>query len=539
MKKLLFPVLLCGLFACKKDKEEPVAPATSSLRITVWDGAKWYPGMPKGTESQQATVQLFSTRKDYLNKKPAYTAKVNIFGVAEFKSAAPGTYYIVAFDGDKTNTWDDGKGHTMVADSLFQTEKEITAPETPFQAGAHPGDFRFKDLNMDMIINGNDVAEAPFDSVALQEGASIEHSVIIGFKSNYESTLYKLLSEIESELSYTATNINSVTQIINILDGMLSDDADCSNLPDWCELDNFTFNAYNSQISNVWVSSYYNITRLNTLQISLDRMQVKYPETTAQIKALRAYIYLTLQTYFGGIPTIDGRIVNPDLTRKSLQDTRAYIKKELTDALPALPAVNSSEKQWQITSYTAHMLLARLAFQESDIEALIEHTNAVISSKGFSLADPAAIFDSPANSEVIWNISRNLYEPFKTYFVRGNNKVNFCPIIRYTETLLLSGYGKVMMNDLDGSTSVINAIRARSKKAAIYPKNMDEAIAELGTLYKEELYREGFRYAFLVLTNQAKEVLGSKGYKDHHNLMPIPANYLNNYPNMTQNAGYN
>lgn len=540
MKKILFPVLLCGLFACEKKEDEPVAPPAASLRITVWDGSRWSPGQPKGIESQKATVQLFASRKDYLDKKPAYTANTNLFGVAEFKSATPGTYFIVAFEGEKTNTWDDGTGHTMVSDSLFQSEKEITAPQTPLQANAHPGDFRFKDLNMDMMISAVDIAEAPYDSVALTEGNAIDHAVMIGYKSNYEGSLYKSLAEIDDELANSARNVNSVAKSLITLDGILSDDADCTNLTDWCAYDQFTFNSDYKyfQTGGIWNSSYYGITQMNKMLISLDRMPVKYPEVTAQIKALRAYIYLNLETYFGGLPIVDGRIISPDITRTSLQDTRAFIKKELTEALPSLPSTASSEKLWRITSHTAHMLLARLAFQESDIEALIAHTDAVINSKSFTLVDSVAVFDSPTNSEVIWNIPTGLSDEFKQYFIRGGLKINFCPMVRYTETWLLRGYGNAMMNNLSGTTDAINTIRTRGKKLAIHPKNMDEAIAELGALYKEELYREGFRYSFLVLTNQAKEVLGSKGFKEYHNLMPISKSTLMSYPNIVQNPGY-
>lgn len=544
MKKILFPVLLCSLFACKKDKDKPVEPSPSaSLRVEVYDGTLWEPIAPKGVPTPYATVQLFASRQDYLDKKPSFTTKTVPSGVAEFKSVPPGTYFIVVVEGEKTNTWDDGSGHTMVADSLFQSEKEIKAPETVALPGAAPGDFRFKDLNMDMMISAADVTEAPFDSVVLKIDDVTDHSVIIGYKSNYEGSLFKTSEEVERELNSAILMVDYSTKYLKILDGVLSDDAECPNLPNsytnWCEYDQFTFTANYGEIGPIWTLYYNNIKLLNKILISLDKMPVKYPELTAQAKALRAYIYLNLQTYFGGVPVFATRFMSPDIRRTSQQDTRAYIKKELTEAIPALSAVNPSDKQWRITSHAAHMLLARLAFQESDIEALIEHTDAVINSKSFILVDSIAVFDSPTNSEVIWNVATTLSDPFKNYFDRGGIKVNFSPLIRYTETWLLRGYGKAMMNDINGTTDIINFIRTRGKKVAIYPKNMDEAITELGILYKQELYREGFRYSFLVLTNQAKQVLEAKGYKNYHNLLPIPTVELDTYPNMTQNPGYN
>jgi hypothetical protein len=186
------------------------------------------------------------------------------------------------------------------------------------------------------------------------------------------------------------------------------------------------------------------------------------------------------------------------------------------------------------------MMLARLALLEKNPAAIISYTDKVISSGKYTLADSEQVFVSASNSEIIWNQeqSSGMISPFKEYFVRSGLTVNFLPVIRYTETYILNALAHTMINDIDGATEAINKVRTRGKKPAISFTTVEEARKEVDALSKEELYREGFRFSYLVATGQAMKVLSSKGYHEYNALLPIYKDKLSTYPNLYQNVGY-
>ncbi|UPK70569.1 RagB/SusD family nutrient uptake outer membrane protein [Chitinophaga filiformis] len=542
MKKLLFLALSCSLWACKDDDKvtpEPQQPSQKpTASITVWDATQWSPEQPKGTPADGATVELFTSREDYLMKKPAFTATTNGSGVVSFKDIPEGVYFMVATKEGKTNTWRDAQNMTRVSDTLFQSEAEIKDPTQPIQNNVLPGDFKYRDLNGDGMINNDDVAEAPFFTITVKKDSVNTARALIGRTVNHA---YPTLSAVEEAFSNEYPKISAAHQQMVMVDGVLSDDADCqiANLPaGFCELDQFTFTPANSIIESAWKNHYASILQLNRMLASLNGIQGDKAAIIAQLKAFRAFLYLELQTYFGTLPMTEQLLLPVGISPGSIYLTRYNIKKDLTDALPGLPDAAPAGKPWYMTSAGANMLLARIALFEINGNDATTYTDKVIATKRYALADSAKVFTAPASNEIIWDITASMNTPFKDYFVRGGLTVNFCPAIRYTETYLLRAMGKILLEDLSGANEAINIVRTRGKKPAITLKTLDETRNELKILYKEELYREGFRYARLVLYNDAKTVLGSKGYQDKHALLPIPQSVLEAYPNIHQNVGY-
>jgi len=538
MKKILFLALSCSLWACKDDKVAPeVKPQQPTATVTVWDATAWSVNQPKGIPADGATVELFTSRQDYLSKKPAYTAITNSLGVASFKDIPEGVYFMVATKGGKTNTWRDEQNMTRVSDTLFQTEAEINDPQQPIQQDVLPGDFKYRDLNGDGIVNNSDVTEAPFFTLTVKKDSVNTTRTLIGTTSNHAYTTLAVVDSVFSLISYQ--EISAAHQQMVMLDGVLSDDADCQipNLSSgWCELDQFKYTAANSVIENVWKTHYANIFRINRMLASLNGIQEDKAALTAQLRAFRAYLYLELYTYFGSLPVTDKLLMPANISRTSPELTRDFIKKELIAVIPALSDTPPGPRQWYMTPSAANMLLARIALLEIDGEAVVGYTDKVIATKKYTLADSTKVFIG--SSESVWDITYMMPSPFKDYFVRGGLTIYSCPAIRYTETYLLKAMGKILLQDLSGANEAINIVRTRGKKPAITLTSLADARNELTTLYKEELYREGFRFARLVLFNNAKDVLAGKGYQDKNARLPIPQSVLETYPYITQNVGY-
>jgi hypothetical protein len=448
--------------------------------------------------------------------------------VAHFTGLPVATYFVVVKKDALSNIWPDGNGNTYVStDSLFQTQTEVDS-QMPLQYGYTIGDFRFADLNMDGVINTNDKGVAPPRTIVVNEGEISAQKILIGYLKNSSMKLFTTLADAQTSLNSVITQVGVVHKSLVMLDGMMSDDADCSALSGWCAYDQFTFTATDSKIANIWGSEYASITALNRIIQSLPQIG-DTSVIAAQARAMRAYVYLELATYFGGLPVTDDLTVPASISRKSLADTYAFIENELHIALNTLPATADVHI---VTKGAAKTLLARIAIVKGNFSVASNYAVEVIQSD-YSLVDSAEIYASATSSEIVWDLSGTYPGDFLTYW---NHSI--CPVARISELWLIRAEADIAMGNLTGAASSINLIRNRSGMPALTMTNPDEARTALKDTYQKEFFKEGFRFASLVRWNLAAEVLTSKGYQSYRSLLPIPMNIIENSPNIVQNPGY-
>lgn len=496
--------------------------------VTVYDATKWSPNSPSGQLLAGATVNLYLTTAEYQNNTPSFTAITNNDGVAHFTGLPVATYFVVVKKEALSNIWPDANGNTYVStDSVFQTQTEVDA-QMPLQYGYTIGDFRFADLNMDGIINTNDKGVAPPRTIVVNEGEISAQKILIGYPKNSIMKLFTTLADAQTSLNSVITQVGVVHKSLVMLDGMMSDDADCSALAGWCAYDQFTFTATDSKIANIWGQEYSSITSLNRIIQSLPQIG-DTSVIAAQARALRAYAYLELATYFGGLPVTNDLTVPSSISRKSLADTYAFIENELRIALNTLPATGDVHV---VTKGVAKTLLARIAIVKGNFSVAGNYAGEVIQSN-YSLVDSTQIYASATSSEIVWDLSGTYPADFLTYW---NHSI--CPVARIAELWLIDAEADIALGNLTGAASSINLIRDRSGMPALTMTNPDEARTALKDTYQKEFFKEGFRFASLVRWGLAAEVLTSKGYQSYRSLLPIPANVLVNSPNMVQNPGY-
>jgi len=149
---------------------------------------------------------------------------------------------------------------------------------------------------------------------------------------------------------------------------------------------------------------------------------------TAEAKFLRAFYMFHVMDLFGQVPfreVTDGVDVNPKvLTRSEAFD---FIVKDLTDALPGLPAIAPNATNTQASKAAANGLLARLylnkavyksgtpagpfTFDKGDMDKVIQYCDAV-TADGFSLEN--SYFDNftlNAKSEIILTVRHDAGTP--------------------------------------------------------------------------------------------------------------------------------
>jgi uncharacterized surface protein with fasciclin (FAS1) repeats len=496
--------------------------------VTVYDATKWSENNRSGQLLAGATVNLYLTTTEYQNNTPSFTALTNNDGVAHFTGLPVATYFAVVKKDALSNIWPDANGNTYVStDSLFQSQTEINN-SNPGQYSAGVGDFRFADLNMDGIVNGNDKGIAPIRTIIVKEGEISAQKILIGYEKNSVRKLFTTLADAQLSLNNVITQVGVVHKSLVMLDGIMSDDADCTGLTDWCTYDQFTFTANANKTSDIWTSEFASITALNRIIQSLPKIG-DTSVIAAQARAMRAYVYLELATYFGGLPVYNDLAMPVDISRKSLADTYAFIQNELLIAINTLPATADVHI---VTKGAAKTLLARIALANSNFSAASNYAIEVIQSN-YSLVDSTQIYASATSSEIVWDLSDTFPYDFSTYWSHG-----ICPVARIAELHLIRAEADIAMGNLSSAGSSINLIRNRSGMPVMSMANLDDARTALRDTYQKEFFKAGFRFASLVRWGLAAQVLTSKGYQSYRSLLPIPMSVIQNDPNMVQNPGY-
>jgi hypothetical protein len=495
-----------------------------AIDVTVYDATLWSENNRNGQLTASATVNLYLSNAE----SPAFTAMTDNSGMAHFTGLPAATYYVVVKKGDLSNQWPDANGHTyMSLDTLFQSQADISN-SNPGQYSAGIGDFRFADLNQDGIVNANDKGTAPVRAIIVENGAITAQKILIGYEKNSAMKLFTNLADAQLSLSNVVRQVGTTHKSLVMLDGIMSDDADCTASPDWCAYDQFTFTASDNKVYDIWTSEYTAITALNRIILSLPQIG-DTSVIAAQARAMRAYVYLEMATYFGGLPMYNGLVMPADIRRATLEATYAFIQNELQIALSTLPATADVHV---VTKGAAKILLARIALATGNFSAASTYAVEVIQSN-YSLVNSAEIYTSATSSEIVWDLSDNFPYDFFNYWSH-----TFCPVARISEAHLIRAEADIAMGNLNSGGASITLIRNRSNMPLLSMMNSDEARAALVDTYKNEFFKEGLRFRNLVRWQLAAQVLTPKGYMPYRSLLPVPLNVLDSDPNMVQNPGY-
>jgi len=507
-----------------------------TAEITVLDGTQWSTTDTLGKATAGADVMLYYSRNDFQNKQPAAaTGKTDASGKIIFANLPAGTYYLVAKKDDKYNyiepTTYNGELLAYKPLGIYQNANQLnTLPRLPSSV---IGDFIFLDANGDGIINKTRI---PFE-VVVTSNKTVQVKSLIGYLSNLLGAPFTSKADAQQYLDNLYTALGPWQQLQTVMDGILSDDADCSTLANYCTLDNFTITATNTNTTQLWQIGYGYITMLNRLIINVPALNLSAAEANnliAQAKGLRGYIYYELATYYGGLPLQTG-ITDYNLSRSTLADTYTFVKNDLNAAIGLLPPRFTDADHRRIGANACKLLLARIAMAQGDYATAKQLTGALIQNGGYSLVTNGTIFTSDDNAEIIWNIRPSFGSNFAPFFNDGNGKT-FSPIARYAEVLLINTEARVNMNELDAT--YINDLLTRRGQSTVTFTNPGQARDIVWLTWKNELSREGLRFAKLVKWGTAMQVLGANGFREYNGLLPIPQYLINQNPNIYQNAGY-
>lgn len=109
-------------------------------------------------------------------------------------------------------------------------------------------------------------------------------------------------------------------------------------------LDDFTFTSASQKLETVWLNFYKTINACNTIINNVGAKEDITPAMAgmaAEAKTIRAFTYLDLVTLFGGVPLLTENPANTEefhKPRASTEEVYQQIEKDLTEAIPVLPA---------------------------------------------------------------------------------------------------------------------------------------------------------------------------------------------------------
>lgn len=158
---------------------------------------------------------------------------------------------------------------------------------------------------------------------------------------------------------------------------------------------NFTFDASNPSIRDMWRGLYRGVQRANQVITNVNMENNKDPLFTqdeidrivAEAKFLRAFFYFELVSLWGDVPLLTQPSSAPESIGKSpAADVYALIRQDLNDAQAVLP-LRSQTDVWRASKGAAQSLLGKIELFLGNYDAARTEFTKVISSGEYALVD--------------------------------------------------------------------------------------------------------------------------------------------------------
>ena len=373
------------------------------------------------------------------------------------------------------------------------------------------------------------------------------------------------------------------------------------NLPGVQNYSNNTVLASDSNIKNLWATSYSLIYASNSILEGVQNATTLSQEDKDRFQGeayfLRAFIHFHLMNLFGDIPYIDTTDyrVNSKVSRLSEEDVYQKLIGDLLNAKTLLPKTDNSFANVRPNYWVASALLARVHLYHKDWQLALTEASNVISTGGYSLnTDLEQVFLN-SSTETLWQLDTgiagtNTLEAFTFIFVSGpppnaaisshlidsfetgdarfttwvgavsdgtdiwyypfkyklntptGNTEEYSILFRLAELYLIASEAHAHMENLSEALDYLNIIRNRASLAPISTMNQNDLLNAILQERRIEFFTEqGHRFFDLKRTGQADNELSliKPNWETTDKLLPIPASELILNPNLEpQNDGY-
>ena len=353
---------------------------------------------------------------------------------------------------------------------------------------------------------------------------------------------------IQKNLTDCYSAVYEYIQHSYLFDAVYSNEISAPN-SSWAEIYNhdLTSSTDNEKILKLWQNGFEIIHKTNLIMESSE--WVISDESTlntinAQTKAIRAYVFYNLMTWFGEIPLETG-ISENTIPRNTIADVLAQIKNDASAAALTLPIKWTTADNFRFPKSFALGLLARLTltdfrwpitFQVNPTPPMYLYNNCnesvlnarqIINSGIYTLDNKTTDFLA-SDHEIIWGFEKRANAEFNNFFTKGS----FVPVLRLTEVYLILAEALIQTGNPKEAASFINTLNIRRSILPVTSVSPDEIFQQ----WRTELTPEGslwvtkrrfFNNAITLVQNDPKRIL-----------LPVPQSVIIENPNLTQNVGY-
>jgi hypothetical protein len=180
-----------------------------------------------------------------------------------------------------------------------------------------------------------------------------------------------------------------------------SDNADKGSTPEdnppMQQLDNFTYDAGNTLLSELWEGYFDVVSAANNALYQMPLFEKdlmnqddkKYTrQCAAEAKVIRAYAYFNLTRLFGRVPVIDSLMTSEQLASVKQAETvelYRFIEKDLEEAIPLLPLSYTKDWAGRINQYTAMGIKAKVHLYQNEWDSVAVLTDRIMASGKYDL----------------------------------------------------------------------------------------------------------------------------------------------------------
>jgi uncharacterized protein (TIGR02145 family) len=332
---------------------------------------------------------------------------------------------------------------------------------------------------------------------------------------------------LDNAIIYCYSILSDYIEFAYLFDAIYSDNIGAPN-SSWNSIDQHTQFASDNKVLRLWDDAYNIIYKANHVIKSAEALITEPLERNkiiAQAKAIRAYLFYNLLTWFSGIPLEEG-FSSGMIPRNSIQEVLDTIKIDATNATQYLPLSWPVSDKFKFPQSFANGLLARIALYNKNYSEALAPTQQIINSSIYTLsADTNNI--SSTNVEIYWGFAKSVNAEFNSFF----NKGSYVPVIRYTESYLVSAEALFNSGNTSGALDYINVLNTRRDNPQVVSLSNDDIFQH----WNRELMKEGSMFITLKRFNKALSIVQGMS---HRLVLPIPINALDLNPNLFQNPGY-
>jgi hypothetical protein len=278
----------------------------------------------------------------------------------------------------------------------------------------------------------------------------------------------------------------------------------------------------------LWAHAYDIIYKTNLVSQSADIVvtdQQAHDQIVVQAKAIKAYLYYNLVNWFGEVPVEPGT-AESIIPRNTVFEVLDSVKQYATDASQLLPATWSVNDNFRIPRSFATALLSRAFLYTNQYSEALNATQQIINSGMYALSADTNHFTS-AGSEIFWGFAKRNNTVFNDFFTKGS----YVPVIRYTESYLISAEANYNLGNTTSALTYVNTLNARRGNAQVVFLTSDEIFHQWNT----ELMNEGNMFTTLKRFGKALSVVQNF---PHKLILPVPMSFIISNVFLTQNASY-